>query len=179
MRGREPAAMANRTPASDVSLQDGDAFFQRRMAHEQALEAVADAAADAEGGELAGRQVLRLAGSLQAAQGVGHLPVAGEVRAAGVGLEFPVAGEPHHDHGRQDGEQDLSEYGHDVVGRAMALLGLEDQAVDQVPDDSGEEDDEGVHHPLEQGQGYHIAVGYMADFMAHHGLYLVPGHMLE
>jgi len=58
----------------------------------------------------------------------------------------------------------------------MAPLGPENDAVDEMADDTGEKDDECVDHPLDQRQGHHVAVGHMADLMPQNTLHLVTVH---
>ncbi len=61
----------------------------------------------------------------------------------------------------------------------MAALGLEHRLVDKVADDARQENDEGIDHTLDQGQGHHVAVGDVADFVSEHGLRFVPRHVVE
>ena len=61
----------------------------------------------------------------------------------------------------------------------MSLLRLENDPVHEVADDGGQEDHEGIDHPLHQGQGHHVAIGHMADFVAHHRLHFVTVHLLQ
>ncbi len=48
----------------------------------------------------------------------------------------------------------------------MASLAFENHPVDNMPHDPGQEDNEGIDNPLNQGQSHHIAVGNMADLMS-------------
>jgi hypothetical protein len=61
----------------------------------------AAAARDAEGRHLR-RQRRLLVVPLQALQRGDHLLAAGKLGAAGIGAEFALAAEPHHDHARQN-----------------------------------------------------------------------------
>ena len=54
----------------------------------------------------------------------------------------------------------------------MASLGLEHHTVDGVTNNPGEKHDEGVHDTLNQGEGDHIPVGDVSDFMGQHGAHL-------
>ena len=91
------------------------------------------------------------------------------VRAAGVGAELAMPREPHHDHAGENAEHQLRDDHGDEERRAVAALGLEHDAIDDVADDARQEDDEGVHHALDQRQRHHVAVGDVADLVAEHG----------
>jgi len=45
--------------------------------------------------------------------------------------------------------------------------------------DGGEEIDEGIHDPLQQAHGHHVAVGDVAHLVAEHGLDFVGIHVMQ
>src|SRR5687767_828762 len=125
----------------------GNALLERRMAHEQPLQSMADRTADAERSHLV-RQRLRTL-LAQAFERADHRVATFQLRAAGVGAELALAREPHDDHAREDAEHDLRDDHGDEKRGAMAALGLEHDAVNRVTDDARQEDDEGIHHALD------------------------------
>jgi hypothetical protein len=70
-----------------------------------------------------------------------------------------------------DAQQDVHHDGGDQVAdaRAVAVV-LQQHAVDEVADDARDEDDEGVHHALDQRHRHHVAVGHVRDLVADHRL---------
>ena len=89
-----------------------------------------------------------------------------EVRRARVRPELPLAREPRHDDRGEDAEHDLADDDGDVVAGAHAALGPEDRLVDEVADHAREEDDEGVHHALDERERDHVAVGHVRHLVA-------------
>ncbi|CAM4434057.1 hypothetical protein BOPS111487_21195 [Bordetella pseudohinzii] len=98
---------------------------------------------------------------------------------AGVGAVFALAREPGHDDGGQHAEHDLTDDHGDVEARPGAALGAEDGAVDEITDHARQEDHEGVDHALDQGEGDHVAVGDVGDFVAQHGGDFFFAHAFE
>ena len=81
--------------------------------------------------------------------------------------------------GRENAEHDLAHDDGDVVAEPHAAFGPEDRPVDHVADDAREEDDEGVHHALDEREGDHVAIGHVGDLVAEHRLDLLLRHRVE
>ena len=73
----------------------------------------------------------------------------------------------------------MGDDGGDEKSRTVPAFGFEDQPVDQMTDHAGDEDDEGVHHPLNQRQCHHVAVGDVGHLVAQHRLGFVAGHAAQ
>ncbi len=179
MRELRPAAdwldRRGREGGLAVVLQCRDAFRQWRVAHEHAFNA---AAVNAERGELAG-QFTRFLRALQGLQGGDHVLTSGELRAAGVGAEFAITREPHHQHGSENRQGDLRYYLRDVIGRAVTAFGFKHDAVYHVAYDGGEKIYEGVDDALYQRHGDHVAVGDVAKLVAEHRFHFVGVHVMQ
>ena len=151
------------------------------MGHEQLGQATA-AALDAQRGHLR-RQVGRLLHGAQPLQGTDHAATSGQLRTTGVGAELALAAEPHHDHGSQEAQGDFRHDAGHPIGHTRALVFLVVVAVqgtvDRIAGDLGNHDHKGVHHALDQGQGHHVAVGHVADFVGQHRFYFITAHMLK
>ena len=99
--------------------QCGNAFLERRVAHEQALQAAAFTAGDAECIQLRGQRcVVRY---LKPLQGRDHALAAGEPGAAGIGTKFTLPRKPHDDDGREDSQHQLRHQHGDEIGRPAAV----------------------------------------------------------
>jgi hypothetical protein len=151
------------------------AFMQRRVGHEQALDAAAITTADAEGRHFfrQGCGMLRV----QPFQRGDHVLSPGEGGAALVGAEFALAREPHDDDRGENAEHQFGDDHGDEEGRPLAALGLEHDAIHQVADDARQEHDEGVHHALDQRQRHHVAVGDVGDFVTDDGFRFALRHL--
>src|SRR5580658_5357041 len=132
--GEQLTGCACSTAASTERTQRSDALIQRRVAHEQPLDAAADlTVGNAERGELPrGQRLVRVA--LQLLERVDHLVGAGELCAAAVGTELTVAREPHDDDVGEDAEQYLQHDDDREGGDATAIVGAEHRAVDDAAD---------------------------------------------
>nr|GFC99977.1 hypothetical protein [Tanacetum cinerariifolium] len=164
---------------STATAQCFNAVFQRRVAHEQASKAVLEAAVDAERGQAVRhlhRNALFRAQTLQCAD---HCARTGQAGAGIVGTVFALAREPHDDGAGQEAQYDLGEDGRDVVSDALAFFVLENDFVDEVADDPGEEHHKGVHHALHQRQRDHVTVGDVADFVGQHGFHFIRGKAFQ
>ena len=108
---------------------------RRRIVHEQSLQTLRELTArDAERGHLVGQRLrMPLA---QPFQRTDHRLATRQFCAACIGTEFTPSRKPHHDHAREDAEQDLRNDGSDEKSRSMAALGLEHDAVDDEADNS-------------------------------------------
>lgn len=73
-----------------------------------------------------------------------------QARRTGIGAEFTLPGEPGDDDAGQDAEYHFADHaGHHVAdtgATAFAVVATQ-EGIDQVTDDAGNEDDEGVNHP--------------------------------
>ena len=149
------------------------------MGAEQGGNALLELFADAEGGQLTRQvlgQALLLAQSLQRRD---HVAVGGEAGAGRIGAVLPPAREPEHDHAGQEAQYQFRHDGHRVVTQSVTALGLEYHPVHGVADDACQEHDEGVYHALDHGQGDHVAVGHMADFMGQHRAHFLRAKALQ
>src|SRR6187397_252141 len=129
-----PLRTGNRSRLGGL-LQCGNSLFERRMRHEELLPALRRAAADAEGRHLL-RQRGRGVNALEGLEGTDHRRRTGQPGTTGVGAELTLAREPGHDHAREDAKHELRDDDRDHVARARAALVLEDDAVDDEPDDA-------------------------------------------
>lgn len=85
-------------------------------------------------------------------------------------MKLTMAAEPHHNHAGEDAEHQLRDHGGHEKSDTFAAVIFEDNPIHKVTDDAREENHEGVDHTLYQGQGDHVAVGDVADFMGEHSL---------
>jgi len=87
--------------------------------------------------------------------------------ASGICPVLPPPGKPEHNHACQESQYQFSHNGDHKIANAITSFGFENHPVDGVADNSGEEHDEGIDHSLNQGEGYHIAIGDVAYFVCH------------
>jgi hypothetical protein len=70
--------------------------------------------------------------------------------------------------------------GHHVADTwAAILLALAQEGVDGVTDNPRQEDNEGIDHTLNQGQGHHVAVGDVRHLVGENRLGLFTRHALQ
>ena len=95
-----------------------------------------------------------------------HRLATGELSAALICSVLTQSTEPHDDDAGQDAKHDLEEDGGEEPAHAASTFGLQNHAVDKVPGDTGEEDNECVDHALNQREGHHVAVCDVSDFVS-------------
>ncbi len=81
----------------------------------------------------------------------------------------------HHNHG-QNREQDLKHDINNEIKHVIHFAVAGTGAGDKPGNHAGQEIDKGVHQPLQQGGGDHIAIGYVAHFMRQYGFQFAVGH---
>ena len=150
------------------------------MAHEQLAHGALAVDAERHHGTLH----LRLGTAGETLERGNHLVAAGQLGGTGVGTELALTAEPHDDDGGEHAEHHLQHEHGDHVGEtagaaALFLVVGAEEVADDAGHDAGEEHHEGVHHPLDQGQGHHVAVGHVAHLVGQHGFRLVAAHAVE
>src|SRR2546428_12081176 len=100
-------------------------------------------------------------------------------RAARVGAEFALAGEPGDDDACEHAEYDLAYKNRYVIAGADAALGAEHGLVDDAAYYACKEDDEGIDHTLYERQRHHVAVGNVRHFVTQNGFDLFARHGVE
>ena len=109
----------------------------------------------------------RMKKSLETLQGGDHAVAIRQVGTGLVGTVFPEAGEPHDDGTGCNPEDDLGHDDHNVIAKTQATAAVTaHETVHGIAHYPSGKDDKGVHYPLDQAQGHHVAVGHMADFMS-------------
>jgi len=103
----------------------------------------------------------------------------GQLGAGFIRSELTAPRKPHDDGAGEDAEHDLGDDGGHPVADAEAALVLQHHAINHEADHPCEEHHEGVHHPLDQGQRHHVAIGHMADLVADDGFDLAFAHVLQ
>ena len=117
---------------------------------------------------------------LQSRQRTDHSGRTDQLGTGLIGTELTATAEPGHNGRGQNTQHNFRHDGRHIKGNAGAVAFVfQHRTVNKVTDDAGEEHHKGVYHALNQGQGNHIAVGNVADFMAQHGLNLIFIHALQ
>jgi len=112
-------------------LQRRDALFQRRMGHEQALQARTHSAGNTESGHPF-RQRRRFVLGLEALQRGDHGAPPGQRRTAAVSAELALAREPHDDDRGENPEHHLGDDHGDEERRALTAFCFEHDLVHQM-----------------------------------------------
>jgi len=101
-------------------------------------------------------------------------------------MEFAITREPHGDNAGQNTEHQLQHRGDGEVDQRVAIAALAfifpvaaEEAGRNLRDNAGDKDNEGVHHPLNQSHGDHIAIGDVADFMGDDRFRFITAHVLQ
>src|SRR5690606_17592310 len=149
-----------------------DTTLQRRVGGEQRREFTLTA--NTEGHQLTVQLTGLIVGLLQGRQRTDHSGRADQLGTGLIGTEFTTTTEPGHDGRGQNTQHNFRRNGRYIEGNTGAVAFVfQNGAVNKVTDDAGKEHHKGVYHALNQGQGNHIAVGDVADFMAQYRLHLI------
>ena len=96
-----------------------------------------------------------------------------------------MAREPHGDNTRQNTEHQFQHHRHGEVDQRVTvalftfITVAAHKARRNLRQDTGDKDNEGVHHALNQRHGHHVAVGNMADFVSDDRFGFVTAHVLQ
>ena len=117
-------------------------------------------------------------------EGGDHLVTSSQLGRASIGAKLPLAREPHDDDGGQDAEDHLQHEHSRHIGQTahpgtlFLVIGTQEIA-DEASHQARKEDDKGIHHPLDQGQGDHVTVGDVTHLMRQNRLGLIPAHAVQ
>ena len=90
--------------------------------------------------------------------------------------------EPRYDDGGGKAEHDVQHDGGHVIADTRArvvVVAPAQEAVHRIADHARKEHNEGVHYPLDQRHGDHVAVGDVGNLMADHGFDFFARHALQ
>src|SRR5690625_1131674 len=149
------------------------------MAHEEPLQTGIFPACDAKCLHRFGQRTRLLRIPLQALKCPDHALAAPQPGTRFISSELSLPREPEHNHRGQDGENNFSYNRCYKVTDTETLFILQEDPVYCETDNTGQEHDKGVDHPLDQRQSNHVSIGDVTHFMPHDGLHLTPFKTLQ
>lgn len=129
---------------SSGRLQCLDSLFQRRVRHEQTPDLAFVRRCQSSNLVWQMRRFILL---LQPPQRSNHLVPSGNLRTAGIRAEFTLTAEPHHDNRGKDTQHHLSDQAGHKISWPVPFFRFENGAIDDMADDPGEKNHEGIHDP--------------------------------
>lgn len=162
--------------------QSFNSFIQRRVGHEQLTERFR-LTVNAESHHAG--CFLRFIAGFQALQRGNHFLATNQFCRTGISMEFTMTREPHGDNARQNTKHQFQNRCNRKVDQRVAVALFTFITISahktrgKLRQNTGNKDNEGVHHALNQRHGDHITIGDVADFVSNYRLGFIRAHVLQ
>ena len=121
----------------------------------------------------------------QALQRGNHFLATNQFCRTGISMEFTMTREPHGDNARQNTKHQFQNRCNRKVDQRVAVALFTFITISahktrgKLRQNTGNKDNEGVHHALNQRHGDHITIGDVADFVSNYRLGFIRAHVLQ